>query len=175
MPTKTNADPRARARQLLEELRIKAAPVQVDKIAKGLGAQLRYSPLDMELSGMIFIKEGIPVIGVNALHHPNRQRFTIAHEIGHLVLHRDLITKNVHVDKQFPVLMRDAVAETGTEAIEIEANQFASELLIPSSLFDPSKIKASDIDDDAELDALAKKFRVSRQMLDYRIRSSFTT
>jgi Zn-dependent peptidase ImmA (M78 family) len=172
MPHKPSSDPRGSARQLLADLKIKAAPIQVEKVAKGLGAVVRYSPLDTELSGMIFIKDGIPVIGVNALHHPNRQRFTIAHEIGHLVMHKSLITANVHVDKQFPILMRDAVAATGLEAIEVEANQFASELLIPSNLFDLSKIRSFDIDDVAALDELAKKFRVSRQMLEYRIRSS---
>jgi Zn-dependent peptidase ImmA (M78 family) len=171
MLVKPSEDPRARARQVLEELKIKAAPVQVEKVAKSLGAVLRFSPLDKELSGMIFIKDGIPVIGINALHHPNRQRFTIAHEIGHLVLHRDRITAAVHVDKQFPVLMRDSVASTGVDSIEVEANQFASELLIPSSMFDLSKIKPSDIDDVEALDELAKKFRVSRQMLEYRIRN----
>jgi len=172
MSVKLKNDPRARARKVLEELRIKTAPIHVDKIAKTLGAVLRFSPLDEELSGMIFIKDGIPVIGVNALHHPNRQRFTIAHEIGHLVMHRDRMSEQVHVDKQFRVLMRDSTSATGSEAIEVEANQFASELLIPSFLFDPSKITPSDIDDDAQLDVLAKKFRVSRQMLEYRISNS---
>lgn len=169
MPVKPSREPRIRARQVLEEFGIKTAPIPVDKIAKALGAVLRFSPLDQELSGMVYVKDGVPVIGVNALHHPNRQRFTIAHEIGHLLLHRDLISENVHVDKQFRVLMRGEHSATGLEAIEVQANQFASELLIPSSLFDPTKISPSDIDDDAQLDDLAKKFKVSRQMLEYRI------
>lgn len=169
MSVKPSNDPRTRAQQVLEEFGFKAAPIPVDKIAKALGAVLRFSPLDQELSGMVYVKDGVPVIGVNALHHPNRQRFTIAHEIGHLLLHRDLISESVHVDKQFRVLMRDPKSATGLEGIEVQANQFASELLIPTSLFDPTKIAPSDIDDDAQLDDLAKKFRVSRQMLEYRI------
>lgn len=165
-------DPRSCARQLLTRLGIKTAPVPVEKIAKLLGAVVRFSPLDEELSGMIYIKDGVPVIGVNSLHHPNRQRFTIAHEIGHLQMHHDIISENVHVDKQFRVLMRDSNSSTGLELIEVQANQFASELLIPESMFDLSTIPASDIDDDAPLDQLAKKFRVSRQMLEYRINAS---
>lgn len=172
MSPKSSDDPQTRARQVLEKLAIKTAPVPVDKIAKALGAVVRFSPLDEELSGMVFIKDGVPVIGVNSLHHPNRQRFTIAHEIGHLVMHRELISESVHVDKQFRVLMRDSNSATGSEAIEIQANQFAAELLIPSTMLDLTKMTAADIDDDAPLDALAKKFRVSKQMLEYRIRNS---
>lgn len=171
MSNNPSNDPQDSARGVLVKLGIKAMPVPVEKIAKALGAVVRFSPLDEELSGMIYIKDGVPIIGVNSLHHPNRQRFTIAHEIGHLVMHRDMISENVHVDKQFRVLMRDSNSSTGSEEIEIQANRFAAELLIPSSMFDPTKFLASDIDDEGPLDELAKKFRVSKQMLEYRIRS----
>jgi Zn-dependent peptidase ImmA (M78 family) len=174
MLDKPSNDPRGSALEVLAKLGIKTMPVPVEKIAKALGAVVRFSPLDEELSGMIYIKDGVPVIGVNSLHHPNRQRFTIAHEIGHLVMHRNMISENVHVDKQFRVLMRDSKSSAGSEEVEVQANQFASELLIPSSMFDPAKIIASDIDDDGPLDELAKKFRVSKQMLEYRIRNSNT-
>ena len=165
-------DPYAQAQQLLARLGVKSAPTPVEKVAKALGAQVRFSPLDDELSGMIYIKSGVPIIGVNSLHHPNRQRFTIAHELGHLELHREMITTNVHVDKNFPALMRDSNSATGTEQIEIQANQFAAALLMPSALL--KQVLAStqfDIDDDKPMDDLAKKFRVSRQALEFRIRN----
>jgi Zn-dependent peptidase ImmA (M78 family) len=171
MLDRPSVDPQASAQDVLVRLGIKKIPVPVEKIAKALGAVVRFSPLDEELSGMIYIKEGVPVIGVNSLHHPNRQRFTIAHEIGHLIMHKAMISEEVHVDKQFRVLMRNSDSATGLEEIEVQANQFAAELLIPSSMFDPATITASDIDDEGPLDALAKKFRVSKQMLEYRIRS----
>lgn len=164
--------PNVRAQELLARLGIKVMPTPVEKIAKALGAQVRFSPFDTELSGMIYIKEGVPIIGVNSLHHPNRQRFTIAHELGHLELHRDMITSNVHVDKNFPALMRDQNSATGTEKVEIEANQFASELLMPRAFIeDVLRGKQFDIDDEGPIEELAKKFRVSRQALEYRIRS----
>src|SRR5262249_22745239 len=89
--------PEALAQELLDELGITTIPVPLEEIAKHLGAQLRFSPLDEELSGMAFIKDDVPIIGVNALHHPNRQRFTIAHEIAHLRLHKEYISNAVHV------------------------------------------------------------------------------
>jgi Zn-dependent peptidase ImmA (M78 family) len=167
-------DPYVRARQLLARLGIQSAPTPVEKIAKALGAHVRFSPFDEELSGMIYIKDGVPIIGVNSLHHPNRQRYTIAHELGHLELHRQLITSEVHVDKNFPVLMRDTKSATGTELLEIEANQFAAELLMPSALIKQALTgKTLDIDDEGPIEELAKKFRVSKQALEYRVRNSF--
>lgn len=171
MNTRRKLEPEKAARELLEAQGIRKAPIPVDKIAKALGVQIRYSPLDQELSGMIYIKDGIPIIGVNALHHPNRQRFTIAHELGHYMLHRDVLSNEVHVDKQFKILMRDSKSSAGTDTMEVEANKFAAELLLPEFLIeDILANSAFDIDDPSPLDELAKKFRVSKQMLEYRIR-----
>lgn len=168
--------PGKRAQKLLNRLGIESAPVNVEKIAKTLGAKIRYSPLDNELSGMIFIKDGTPIIGVNSLHHPNRQRFTIAHEVGHLVLHRDMITAEVHVDKDFsigfPMLQRDNQSALGTENVEIEANQFAAELLMPTLILkNLLQDKRFDIDDDRPLEQIARKLKVSKQALEFRIRN----
>jgi Zn-dependent peptidase ImmA (M78 family) len=176
VPSQPNADPAVRVAEILNTFGIRNPPVPVDKIAKGLGAQLRFSPLDEELSGMIYISDGTPIIGINSLHHPNRQRFSIGHEIAHLVLDRPLISSKVHVDKEFRVsavrLNRDAISALGTEAIEIRANQFAAELLMPTAWFiEALESMAFDIDNEGPLDELARKFRVSRQALDYRIRN----
>ena len=163
-----------RARALLEEAGITAAPVPVERIAKGLDAQLRFSPLDDELSGMIYVKEGVPIIGVNALHHPNRQRFTIAHEIGHLVLHRAEITKEIHVDKEFPMLMRDAASSTGEQQMEVEANLFASVILMPADfLARPLGDRPFDIDDENAVSALAKEYKVSASAMRFRLGNLF--
>lgn len=162
--------------KLLREYReatkpVKEVPVPVEKIAKWYGAQVKFSPLDEELSGMVYIKSDTPIIGVNSLHHPNRQRFTIAHELGHLILHRRQLINQVHVDKKFPVLMRDASASTGVELMEIQANNFAASLLMPADLVARELCKQRfDIDDDKPIEQLAKKFRVSKQALEYRIR-----
>src|SRR5271154_163009 len=133
MPHLPKQSVEARASKLLSSMGIQEIPVPVEKIAKSLGARVRFSPLDDELSGMIFIKDGVPIIGVNSLHHPNRQRFTVAHELAHLHLHREHISQRVHVDKRFAesMLRRDTVATTGTERLEIDANQFAAALLMP--------------------------------------------
>ena len=163
-----------RVREILEESQVTAPPVPVERIARKLSAHLRFSPLDKELSGMVFVKDDTPIIGVNALHHPNRQRFTIAHECGHLVLHRAQVTKEVHVDKAFPMLMRDAVSAASVDPMEIEANLFAAELLMPAFLLSEYLgDTAFDIDDDATVTELARRFRVSVSAMRFRLGNLF--
>lgn len=165
---------REAARTILREFGVKGAPVPVERIIKARGVVLQYAPLEEDLSGMAFIKDGIGIIGVNALHHPNRQRFTAAHELGHHVLHAPEIQKTVHVDKGFRVLLRDDVSSQGIDPLEIDANAFASELLMPRDLL-ASALDASglDIEDDAGIEALAKKFRVSASAMRFRLAGRF--
>ena len=172
-PNKRSAIQR-RARDLLEEQRVTAAPVPIERIAKALDAQLRFSPLDDGLSGMVYVNGGVPIIGVNALHHPNRQRFTLAHEVGHLVLHRAEITKQIHVDKGFPMLMRNTASAEGVDEMEIEANFFAAELLMPEEFLARSlEGKSLDIDDEGTISALAKEYKVSTAAMRYRLGNLF--
>ena len=162
------------AQTLLLENQVTAPPVPVERIAKMLDVQLRYSPLDEELSGMIYIKEGTPIIGVNVLHHPNRQRFTIAHECGHLILHKQQLTKEVHVDKAFPMLMRNSALTGSMDQMEIEANLFAAELLMPKSLLMKTLGSESfDIDDETAVRTLARSFTVSPAAMRFRIGNLF--
>lgn len=165
---------RKRARELIQHYALNGPATPVDRIVKAEGALLQYVPLDDELSGMAFIKAEQPVVAVNALHHPNRQRFTIAHELAHLVLHRDHLAAGVHVDKSFrvspdAVLRRDAVAASGIDALEIEANAFASELLMPRDWVERELRGGWDIDDGEKLALLAKRFKVSAAAMQFRL------
>ncbi|SRR5260221_9295161 len=162
--------PQTEAAKLLRKIGFEKAPIPVEKIAKYIGAVIRFSPLDDEISGMVYIKDGNPIIGVNSIHHPHRQRFTIAHEIAHLVLHRDLVSNHVHVDKQFAVLMRGKSASMGTDIVEIEANKFAAELLMPTNLVTSALGgRTFDVDDDLLLQKLASQFGVSKQAMGHRV------
>ncbi len=168
--TSGKTKPAEMAVRWLEDSNVTAAPVPVERMAKAKGAQLRFSPLDEAISGMVYIKEGTPIIGVNSLHHPNRQRFTIAHECGHLALHKAEITKEVHVDLGNPMLMRDTKSATGTDKMEIEANAFAAELLMPATLLREQIAQGPiDIDDEGAVGALAKMFRVSTSAMRLRL------
>jgi Zn-dependent peptidase ImmA (M78 family) len=149
-------------------------PVPVERIIKARNIVLQYAPLDQDLSGMAYIKDGVGIIGVNALHHPNRQRFSAAHELAHHELHADEIQKAVHVDKTFRVLLRDDVSSQGIDPLEIDANAFAAELLMPREfLMNALDAGGLDLEDDAGIEALARKFRVSASAMRYRLAGRF--
>ncbi len=157
---------RQEARNILAQHGIASAPVPVDRIARQLGVRVQFAPLDSDLSGMAHIREGVAIVGVNSLHAPNRQRFTLAHELGHVVLHRHILEGAVHVDR---VLLRDRNSSTGTDVLEIQANAFASELLMPTDILDTLLGgRQVVLDDDEEVAALAKKFRVSESAMRFR-------
>lgn len=157
---------REAARGVLKEHGVASAPVPVERIARHLGVRVQYAPLDNDLSGMAHIREGVVIVGVNSLHAPNRQRFTLAHELGHVVLHREILEDNVHVDR---VLLRDRDSSAGLYREEIEANAFASELLMPAAFLDAMLGGRQVIlDDDEEISTLAKKFRVSESAMRFR-------
>lgn len=168
----TQTKPIQAASALLAKYAVNAPAVPIERIAKGEGARIQFGPLDKDLSGMFFIKEGVPIIGVNALHHPNRQRFTIAHELAHMTLHRELIGEGVHVDKELAILWRDSKAAAGTDSIEIEANQFAAFILVPDNLLDAIiGDNLSLTDSEQEIETIAKKFKVSALMMQLRLRN----
>ena len=148
-------------------------PVRVDRIAKAHGIRIRYEPLDDELSGMIFITDNQAVIGVNAHHSPNRQRYTIAHELGHYFLHADILREGAHVDTMITMLNRDQEAALGIKNIEIEANQFAAELLMPRQMIEHHLVAeglgASAKSDEAVIESMAKAFKVSTAAMAIRL------
>ena len=157
----------SRAREIFVGSGTQTAPVPVERIARRLNIQVRYAPLDGDISGMASIRDGVKIIGVNSLHHPNRQRFTLSHELGHLLLHEDVLLDTVHLDKGS--LYRDSISSQGIDTFEREANAFASELLMPEQLVAAALGPRVDIEDDETVGKLARKFRVSVAAMHYRL------
>src|ERR1700741_3403986 len=90
--------------QILAEAGIVSAPVAVNQIAKSKGAAVVPYELGDEVSGELVVGENRGTIVYNIAHHPNRQRFTIAHELGHFILHLGKgKSKEMFVDKDFIV------------------------------------------------------------------------
>jgi len=158
-----------KAQELLVQSSIATAPVNVEAIAQRLDIHIRRTPTDDDVSGFLLKQAGVAVIGVNALHHPNRQRFTIAHEIGHFVLHD---FDEVHVDKSV-VRLRSEASSTGTDREEVEANQFAAELLMPREFLESElpRFAVNDLFDERGMRLLARHFQVSVQAMSNRLTS----
>lgn len=102
-------------------------PVDPVQIAKKLEISVVQMKLSEGVSGAL-IKEsgGDPVIVLSELDGKNRQRFSCAHELGHYA-HR-LINDADHYEY---IDLRSELSETGSNAEEIYANEFAANLLMP--------------------------------------------
>src|SRR2546430_15631384 len=74
------------AEQLLAKLNIGEVPTPLEDVARYLNIQISRAP-SAEFSGLLIRKDGHALIGVNSSEAAVRQRFTIAHEIGHFLLH----------------------------------------------------------------------------------------
>lgn len=155
---------------LLEGQGISVAPVAVEAIAKAMGIRVQYEPAEEDLSGFLLrdLSYHKTLIGVNQRHSPNRQRFTIAHELGHFLLHEQ---EKLYVDRRFQIKLRDGNSSKGENDDEKEANLFAAELLMPMQFLqqDLAEVEALDLESDAMISELAKNYEVSAQAMAFRL------
>ena len=91
--------------------------------------ELQIIPLDDNLSGYIEKIDNKYIIAINNKHSSLRQRFTLAHELGHYYLHQEKLADR-HTDVK---LFRDANEDR--LGLEYAANDFAAELLMPAETF----------------------------------------
>jgi Zn-dependent peptidase ImmA (M78 family) len=167
----SNQSARRQAELLITTLGITEAPVNVEEVAKHLGLRVMSMELAADVSGLLITKPEMSCIVIQKNDTVQRQRFSIAHEIGHFVLrHQFELGEHVHVDRGYRVSHRDQRSSSGTDAKEIEANQFAAALLMPSWIvMDNIKALGSDDLNDEHLTRLARKFRVSEQAMTIRL------
>jgi Zn-dependent peptidase ImmA (M78 family) len=159
-----------KALELLKKARISSAPIDLDKIVVLLDVKVREEPfrdVDFEVSGMVHVNKNETIIGLNKLHPKTRKRFSLAHELGHVVLHKK---NEFHIDESRPLAYRSPLASKGTDPKEIEANQFAAELVMPEFLLvDDLKALPKDIDEEDAVCQLADKYEVSMQAMTIRL------
>jgi Zn-dependent peptidase ImmA (M78 family) len=157
---------------LLSQCGITSFPVPVDQIARGLNARIAYQPMKGDISGMLYRDGDRVVIGVNSGHAVTRQRFTVAHELGHLRLHEG---RPMIIDHLFRVKinMRDGRSSLATDAEEIEANGFAAELLMPRASVRERVVRSlsrhRQVSEGAIISELARYYNVSTEAMDYRL------
>jgi Zn-dependent peptidase ImmA (M78 family) len=156
---------------LLKKHGVGEAPVRVDLLARAEGLQIVESAFDGDISGALVRSSGIAGIAVNAKQHPNRKRFTVAHELAHFLLDH---TTEDHVDWQFTILRRDERSSEASDAREIEANAFAANLLMPKDFLRADLKRYANFRGELELDvaarqALARKYMVSEMAMTFRL------
>lgn len=142
-----------------------AVPVQLVPMARSLGLEVyRSKGWPDDLSGAIrkLTADDEPsesgyAIYVNADHPETRRRFTLAHEVAHFVLHRDMIGDGI---------TDDAMYRSGLSKIEeYQANDLAAEILMPKDKL------IEELKSEKEPSKLADKFEVSLSSMNIRLRN----
>jgi len=156
------------ARRLIHEYNITIPPVPVADIARGLGLDVIGYDLGDGVSGTLVIEKGKGFIGYNPSHSKKRQRFTIAHEIGHYRLHYS--ENNLFVDRDFLVKFRGDNNYTPKEMIhEQQANAFGAALLMPEEFIRRELKKTLKLGEVEVIESLARLFDVSVPAMTYRL------
>ena len=129
------------ATRVLRTFGVTKAPVDVRSIAKQMGVEVRETP-EPGWSGAIQSSETTAVCWLNSTEAEVRKRFTLAHELGHLLLH--------------PLGMEFRDVTFAGSSRESEANRFAADLLIPLWMLDAYAPSMS-----GNVESLARAFSVS--------------
>jgi len=165
----SRSDVRERASQLLTHYGIVRPPVPVEQIAVSCGIQIARSAADWSESGFLLRDAARTIIGINSRNSPKRQRFTIAHEVGHWLLHEG---KPLIVDQSVMINKRDDVSSQAADTEEIEANQFAAELLMPLPFVTAAlnqQMSLGVASRDELITGLAREFEVSNDAMGWRL------
>jgi len=150
--------------KLLKEFDLLKTPINVNKLSKKLGVGVEASNFNDEVSGLFVIKDDKPYIAYNLNQSKKRRRFTIAHELGHFILHSR--SKSLFIDKNESIMYRNSESSTGEFLKEREANAFAAALLMPIPLI---LEEAKALNGDDIIEKLASKFNVSTQAMSFRL------
>jgi Zn-dependent peptidase ImmA (M78 family) len=160
------------ASKLLHDLGMMSVPVSVKRIIKEQNIKLSSFDLGQDISGVLVIEKGKAKIGYNPSESSVRQRFTLAHELGHYILHREENENKLFVDDNKVMFRRKNLSQKELKQ-EREANSFAAALLMPEELIliEFEKLNEDDdfISDEKIIKKLAFKFMVSEIAMTYRL------
>lgn len=133
-------------------------PIPVHQIAENNGVDVVFADFGRHARTVAgFCDFAAAKLYVNRSDRIDRQGFTIAHEFGHWVLHRELFLSE---PSRYPVLPRFSVPNRN-DPLEKEANHFAAHLLVPSRLL--AKVAKATVPE------LARAFGVSEMMMGFRL------
>lgn len=129
----------------------------IENVLAALNISVHYEDMgsDSDLSGYIEKRHNGWHIGVNKYEVIGRQRFTLAHELAHLLFHRQIL------NGKFSEAIKLFRSEENMVHVEMEANAFAADLLMPSDRF-------RQLWPNNSLQTMSEIFRVSIYAVEYR-------
>lgn len=117
------------ARRAFDELGLKhPTEASIDALAFELGALVRDIPMDGAVGRLASFGERAIISVSDSVTFEPRRRWTVAHELGHLRLHRE--------QNQLQLVTDVCIEDHYDQGVEREANAFASEFLMPARLWE---------------------------------------
>lgn len=136
-------------------------PIKVGAIAKAFGINVKKSTLAAGISGEIKETDGAVTIRINRHDAKERQRFTLAHEIAHFLLHRDKIGDGITDD----ILYRSGLSD----AQEAQANRLAADIVMPWTLIQKSLEACGELKSEQKIERLAQEADISTTAIKIRL------
>ncbi len=153
------------AQKAILEKHMSTFPVKLGQLARELGVSIKVSSMRSGISGQIARIDGEYTVRVNRNEARERQRFTIAHELAHFLLHRNIIDTS-------PDGITDNVLYRSGEPdrIEYEANRLAADIVMPMALIEEElRTKFRGTINEAAIESLAAHFEVSKAAMEIRL------
>lgn len=152
----------SKALAILDKYWDRVIPINVKSIAEAAGLNVIEKDIidgDQSISGKFSLEENRPTITLKSNEFKPRQRFTLAHELGHYFMgHGASIDDNKSIYRNKP---------DSYDWREREANAFAAEVLMPKMVIN-FLIEDKDI---TTVEELAKLLNVSESAMRYRLKN----
>lgn len=164
--------------ELLQKYR-QSIPVNVEALAENLGLAV-YSDADLSegISGLIQRDDDGYAIKVSSNEHVYRRRFTMAHELGHYLLHKSILDEagGTNDNRLYRNDINGRAYNSQIEDIhERQANSFAANLLMPEDAVRQAWEEESQAsprpDGLPSLTALHRRFQVSPSAMKWRLKN----
>lgn len=156
---------KAKAEEVLKENFVVSPPIDIEDLVTNYGLQVVEVDFDLDpkfhnVAGLIDPKE--KTIFVSNKDSETRKAFTIAHELGHWLLHQEKLQSE---PEKYSILYRIPIGTLNSDPVEKEANTFAANLLVPKHLLDKYK--------DLDVDTISRIFGVSPEVVGYRLKNEY--
>lgn len=163
-------------RQEFPVLNLKDVIKDIEGSVEQFGINIKYSDMlhintDEEISGYVHVVDGKPEIVINGFQNKRRQRFTIAHELGHALIHWEWLPGKVLPDSLVEISYRkELYSDDAENERERQADCFAAEFLAPiGDVVDYlDKIREDVPDKEVQIGLIAQKFNISNPAAYYR-------
>ena len=150
-------------------------PIDIELITEKVGLQLDIRNLDYKYDAFLKVSKkeiAVNLVRYNDERYYNRLKFSLAHELGHFILHKDIMEFFSFDSLEEYIYFKQNISDKEYSKFEWQANEFAGRILVPEIIF--KKEVANFLPDDwingfTFLNYLTDKFKVSENVIEIKL------